>query len=73
MQKYGENYIVKVKEIISSLENKLKLFEIKYSKIHPFFKKENDKEKESNESILFDRLNHIYLLDEEKAKKLLIN
>ena len=65
-QKYGENYIFKTNKVISALENKLEYFEIKYSKIYPYFKNENDKKVES---VLLDRLIHIYLLDEEKAKK----
>ena len=69
-QKYGENYISKVRSLLSSLDNKLELFEIKYSKIYPFFKNEKDRKAET---ILLDRLTHIYLLDEEKAKKIFGN
>ena len=69
-QKYGENYISKVRNLLSSLDNKLELFEIKYSKIYPFFKNEKDRKAET---ILLDRLTHIYLLDEEKAKKIFGN
>ena len=67
-QKYGENYISKVNKLICSLENKLELYEIKYSKIYPFFKNANDKK---SELILLDRIVHIYLLNEVKAKKTL--
>ena len=62
----GANYISKVKDTISSLENKLSLFEINYGTINVFFKFENNNKLKNK---LMDRLLHIYLLNNEKAEK----
>ena len=69
-KKKGIIYIERTASVISSLANKLELFELKYGKIYSFFKVEND---DKLEKLLFERIKYVYLLDKDKAKKIFDN
>ena len=59
----GATYVTKVQMTISSLEEKIKKFEIKYSEISVFF------QNEKNKNILKERLLYLNILDEIKQQK----
>ena len=59
----GATYVTKAQMTISSLEEKIKKFEIKYSEISVFF------QNEKNKNILKERLLYLNILDENKQQK----
>ena len=59
----GATYLTKVQTVLSSLEEKIKNFEIKYSEISIFF------QNEENKKILKEKLLYLDILDEIKQQK----
>ena len=62
----GSSYISKAFIVISNLESKIEYFEIKFKTLNAYFP---DEKNDKLEEILKDRLNYIYISEEDKANK----